>query len=437
MLYEQVFRIVESYCIDNGIIVGGKIAIEMLLENPQFNINQSPYVYDLYTDEPFIHAKAIADKIFIESSKLHFDVKTVAIESKIKHKYFIVWLNARVIATVAKLDKYRTVKISEAIEPIRVRPIFDNKEVDDAHPRYVLCLNALTLLIQIYQRLYTPYNAKKQYSYTELLTMENSLYNVMSSDKKVIGGSEDRVHYKDLNAITREILKEMQRNRDTNKYVIVGDYAIDALCNNIDTMLNIDTRKHLQVVTATDPQDVLGVVDHIAHRVLAKSKVKYDVSVVKYNITLPGDPFLLRHTYYLDHGDSRHTLLEVFNSTSYELLPIVCKCGLTYGGWFALLRFRLIDVYNTHLLMHLGSYDKFAAVLQKLKQSFDELRTHVYSVLHKNPLDVFSVHASSYAGVSIDANILMKKLASDTKFMYTKYYPYLKFAEVLSDSPED
>jgi hypothetical protein len=482
--YDIYMRTVEEYCAQNDVVVGGINGIKMLIGDTK--LDRDGYSLDLYIDNTFEHARNLADRLYsvgktIPMSTYVIDnvANTISVESKIKHKYFLIWVNNRILIRMLNLDKHRGVDPAKLISFVSA----NGRWRSDVK---ILCIGAEVQLIGVYQQLYNPYppSPKTHYSYSELLEKETALYKLIegrletmvvggddnnacsgveidldvlcynggrvwdSDDTSVISGGRDKPkvyraeaprQHNDVGRICDRILSEIG-----HKYIIVGDYAINAL-------FNLDTKwQRLQMLCDSKDQKALeDILTKMVRRLLGD---RYSVISVMYDLKIPGDRQLLKWTFYLvsKSTDSQQAMFDMFNSISYEAVPYkmmnVASTRVKIANEFVLMRFKLIDLYATRLILGLaiGKNTGTTFITGKIRDiinSISMMRSRTLDNIRANPFNVFidkQTNDRGYLGVYIDENVMMKKLASSSRQIFTKYYPHLKVTkkEPLSDAEE-
>jgi hypothetical protein len=440
--YVPYLRLLEEYCIKNNILIGGEIGINMLLNK---EINKDDFTYEIYASEPFDSARELANIFYdylIKCSKDNTQdndctkcSKTIYVESNIKHKLFTIWFNIRPFIKIHKLDKHRDVKLIELISPITLPARFiKNDKMDNK----ILVMSEEIQLISIYKQLYNPYPTTEYKNYTKLLDIENNLYNKMINQisKKVVGSGDNKL-LEYSQKIIDGILNMLSTNK-LNDQIIIGDYAIDKIVSKIgggkrlqilmgdSSQRDIDNMKDL-----LDESFIKTINNNIQKFIIDKiaKNVKLTTKYIKYDMNIPVDPFLRKYTIYLQLDDKSMPIMDIFNSLSYELVPFKMIDGLKYGGLFVLMRFKLIDIYSSRLIIKLSSKkqevsfieNKIYEFISQLKLIKEKINKQIVS---DNLFDLFQLN--DYSGIYYPQNILNKILMGDTKFKFTKYYPYLK-----------
>lgn len=423
-LYNGFMKTIEEYCIENEIIIGGNYGIEMLTGKP---VSISSYSFDLYSDDTFNHARKLADALYASrTSTPHIDARTISVESKIKHQLFNIWVNQRILVRMKKIGMYRNVKLVKLINPMKLPARFATGEV--------LCMSSQMQLISIYQKLYNPFSSFGSEGYTAFLEIENTLYNTMVDRKKnVTGGKSLRIDHRDFADILEDIMEEllMSTKKQPSSNVLIGDYALEGN--------KVDSRKRLQMLIKLDdvkPSETIDDISHVVRNIVVdRIGKRYDVESIKYDLRLPTDIYLSKYTFYISDkksptNKSQQVLCDIFNTPSYEAIPYyfsnVFGMPVKTAGDFVLMRFKLLDLYALQLIVKLGTSNNeyLERKIDNIRDDLEFIRQRAYKNIKSDPFKVFQL--TNYEGVFIEENILTKKITSQYKFMFSRYYPSLK-----------
>lgn len=419
--YLGFLKSAENYCIKHGGILGGKNGIYALLDKAEDSM------MEIYIENAFTHARGIADSMYIEGKDQEWiPIKTISVESRIRNKYFTIWVNGRPLINCINVEKYRNVNLIDLVDAVEVKSRWHDGQL-------IKCMGPYIQLMFIYDKLYQPYGTKDQDSYTKLLELEDELvgYNVTAGNDIIEGGGSSVIEIRDFVEIIIGVVREFIAGATTSN-IIIGDYALGAL-NLCNIAAKFDSRKRFQMISADDPEDITNKILQIVRRVMKKSS--YSVEMMDYDLKLVNDQYLRKYTFYVTSGKDQQPLLDVFNSTTYEVVPymtveIGARGGYTtkakIAGWFVLIRFRLIELYAIRLISKLGSSNqKFMEnKINELSSSIKTIRKATMEKIKNTPFEVFQL--KNFEGCFIEQNILFKKLMANEKPNYGRYYPHLE-----------
>ncbi len=176
----------------------------------------------------------------------------------------------------------------------------------------------------------------------------------------------------------------------------------------------------LQVV-ATD--DISGYVAKI-HAALSAAGIKSRIEYTKYALQIPNDFQTYKYTVYTrDQQDKRTALLDIFNSTSFELVPFgVSRSGelsnIMIAGAFVVLRFKLIDLYSMKFVSKLGG--GVSGRVADIKKQINVVRQRVLSAIADDPLSVFQLE--NHAGKFLDESVEKRNTLGKERFRFAPYY---------------
>lgn len=188
--------------------------------------------------------------------------------------------------------------------------------------------------------------------------------------------------------------------------IVIGDYAIDKLFTH--------TKKRLQLISDKSP-------DLILDDLKVLKSLKYSICFKEHLIHIPEDIQLKKYTFYLTHKNQTHTF-DVFNSTTYELVPIQLIDKYKIAGLITLLKFKLIDLWTVKVLnlMKNITFDKsvFDAYINTIKKLIERID-------HDFRQDPFLVFNCQMDGTYVCDFVAKKEIKDSGKFM-SDYYPILQ-----------
>ena len=391
-IYTPYFEAAERFCSEKSIIIGGTTGIHLLLKKP---LGRESYVWDLYCDNTFESAKGLADAMYNVNCN-HVDNRTISMQTNIKYREFTISVDARYAFKIFTMDMYRDVKLSDVMKPLSVKGYFNND---------VLVLPEPIVLIEIYQRLYSP---AKCALWPEYLRLEKAVYNefidVKNSAEITGGASFDKSAAEEI--LVRKLLT-------SDRIVIVGDHAI--------SMLGIGKASRIQLITdipITELTEMTSRVLSDERNALRRVKVGHDRCVwVKYGLNIPSDFQILKYTVYAVVNNEQIALFDAYNSTTYELIPYTIKNNIRVAGIYVILRFLFIDIWTLKLIIGVGGASLQGRIISLLKL-VDSVRNLIPD---ESTTDLFQL--CDYAGVNTSDLVAKKKLIAGKGFRPGNYYP--------------
>lgn len=407
--YLPVLAAVEKFCSQNKLIIGGTMGINILVGNDP---DISDYSYILYAENGSKTSRELADYIYSNVSSDKMDMRTITVETNIKNDMFTIWLNVRPIVTIYNLGFFRKIPIFDLIGPVEKSPMFfriyrDNYCNIEENPEEfkVLVISEELQLIQIYRELYRPYPTTKFYTeYPDLMKYEKMLFDEIKGNitSRIIGADESN----DISgSLSEKFINNFAKNSDI---LVIGDFAAEKF-----TGISME-RKRLQIIF---DGDIHRLNDQI-------SKLFGETHLVRYDLKIPGDKLLIKHTIYLKKSNEDIVLAEVFNSTSYELVPYTEFAGTKYAGVYVIMRFKMIDLYIMKILLRLGSLKKktIENVIGITMHQLGLLREYISGKIESDPFEIFQIR--DFAGIYIPENIIRKKMSKNV--FLPRYYPAKK-----------
>jgi hypothetical protein len=406
-LYIPFFIEAEKFCIENDILIGGKIGLDILMHKA---LTKDSFMWHLYTDDVYNIARDLTDTLYNVKSN-HIDVRTIGLRTDIKHHEFTIWINAVMIFKIYSLDKYRGVKLISVMGPTSMPGYFYETTL-----KPVKLIPEEIQLIEIYRTLYSP---EKSDLWQEYLTIEDNIYSSMRKniiDKQYIDGGSA------FNKINCD--KLLLRKLIPGENVLIGDYAINNLEN--PTLEINKTKSRLQFITSSDIKTLVKKVSSILtydNNSLRKIGSNIKVTFAKFNLNIPSDFQIIKYTLYAVINNEQIPIADVFNSLEYELIPYsnVDFEGkkLKIGNPFVLLKFQFIDIWLIKLIINLNKNKQLESLILKNVQNSDELRKKI-----KGMSDIFQTE--NYAGIYINELVAKKKLIKEINERFPIYYPTKK-----------
>jgi hypothetical protein len=414
MKFQPYFESAEKFCEENNIVIGGKIGVSLLLGE---KISKDSWAWDLYCPNAFEVAKRMVETLF-EVKSNHVDNRTVTLQTNIKHREFTISIEARNLFKIFALDRYRDVVLTEIMEPVVVKGWFGSNVKVFPHA---------IVLIDLYQTLYSPAKCKfweDAYKMSEVVYKGVTEYN----------GGFDRGIAEDI--FLRSLIKDP-------RIVLVGDHAT--------SRLGIGKRTRIQLLTDIPIEELSAMTSRVLNaekNQLRRVKVTHDrTSYVKYNLNIPSDFQILKHTVYAIVGGEQVALYDVFNSPTYEMIPYTTVDKIKIASPVVIMRFIFIDIWVLKLIIGIGRYrggagadaagTGAAGTVSTISGSADGgLHSRINAlvslansvreyILTQLKVDTFKVFPREYIGVNTSEAVAKKKIIANIGYRLPNYYPVL------------
>lgn len=379
---------VEKFCSNRDIIIGGSYGIK-LLTGEELCVDE--FSIELYTDDVYNVGKELADQLY---SNVHTEINniTIAMDTNLKDRIYTINVNLRQMIKLHKLGNYRDVKIFDVINPVKVNPMLYGGKVQ------IYAMREQIHLLNIYKNLYKPYPPTKKYpKYTQLVNYEQILYPCMMKYQRDKWGA-----FESPNVLTEKVFNNIIHN---SEYIVIGDYAVEKLLGDRHSS------KRLQIICSD--------IDEL----MAEVKQYMKAEAVKYKFKIPGDILLTKHTIYVHKNGKQQVLMEVYNSTFYELVPYKLYDNIRYGNLLVLMRFKLVDLYVLEILSELiGGMEKN---IREILNQLHKIRNEIIKQMKNEPFNLFQL--SDYGGIYLSDTLIRKKFFSSKKFKFVKYFPVITY----------
>ena len=457
-LYDPFFEAAEKFCIKGGILIGGRTGIDLLIGAP---LTKDGYFWELYTDNAFETAKEFATMLSQVKSP-HIPARTVALRTDIKHREFTILVNANYLFKIYSMDRYRGVKLIEVMKPPTATGYFGGS---------VSVIPDEIQLIDIYRTLYSPSRMK---NWERDLATEAVIYaGVRAREKHIVVGGAIFNRSKCDEILLQKLFKVRPKKSSSSasshrpsstpsptssstpssphtpppQYILIGDYAAHLWLMHQGHKSKGGQR--LQFISADPIEALISKVEKIiihdknaARKIGAPFEAK--VSSVKFNLNVPSDFQITKHTLYVNFQNEQIPIADVFNSTEYEAIPYILAPGgdtivdtgdeivqlnetsvlYSVGNPFVILKFIFIDIWIIRLLVGMsqsGKQEFFQERILSLMLWADEIRKKTLELIQRDPLSVFQL--SNYAGVSINETVAKKKFIKEIGDRFRIFYP--------------
>lgn len=404
-LYRPFFEQVERFCIANNVLVGGKIGIDLLMGKP---LTKDSFIWDLYTEDTFNTTKALATELSKVHSP-HINPNYIGVRTEIRHREFTIVINTRALIRVYNMDQYRGLKLFDLMGPATRTSYFISEPIK--------CMPEEIQLIEIYHALYTPGKLSMWEEYTQAEAKIYSLIRDTLGEKalKTIEGGAPSVRVGDIADL---IISKWAKGRD---HVIIGDYAFDALgLTKNPSRLQIITDKPIDTVTA----EIQSLLSREGSKL---SPFGQTLTHVRYPLNIPTDFQITKHTIYIASEKDKTPIMDVFNSSAYEVIPYKIGDGdyakVKIGNPWVLMRFKFIDLWVLKLILNLGKENSnyMKSRIRAVLESMEALHSIIEQSIKTSPLDLFQL--TNYVGSYTSESVAKKKIIKERGEHFAMWFP--------------
>lgn len=412
--YIPIYKTIELFCNENGLIFGGKIGVALLIAEP-LNINifiPWEIYYPVWQNENEKESRkklnslaiALTDKIF-ECDAPHIEVNLTALKTNIKYSDYTISVAGNIVAHLF-LARREFVTLQRT-------SYFTSKKIDCVSPQFQL--------IDIYSELYSPVIGA-QSKWPQLLAIEAALTKLISPEN-IIDKSELQFYegnnFAPTNSINniKKLFENLRRDELIDQFIFVGDIALvemGILPNNYEVA-------RIKVLSELQP-DVFAKMLQIAGG--------YETQITFYEQqTFLLNDFRLKKYVFVRQGNfGRQIIAEFFNSPNYELVPwwpikgkksqgVSCK-NILCGNPFVQLRFLYLELW----FLRLAGIKRIGPIMQIAKKII-LMRNLALETINVEPERIFQLR--DYTGKNIAADII-KKQENAKKGRPIDYFPQKK-----------
>jgi hypothetical protein len=431
MRYVKFYEAAERFAIENDLVLGGPAATRLLLAEPLAEPRAEPRAeagpeltleafqrYDFFSGRAVPAARALGDAMYAldPDGLAHY----TAVVTKVPSYQLAVAVDGRDLFTVTALPVHRGVRTSDVVIPSYRRAQFARDA--GGKPAMVACMGPEIQLMGVYASLCNPGAAG---DWEELLAVEAKLRalfareahaKIASAVTRVADGGGDPSRAK----LSRDIYRQYAAGAGR---VLVGSAAAALLRGEAP-----EPSARIQVVAVAPLRAEAAAVARIAAAHGA------EVQWTENDPRIPTDPRLRRMTLYLQRRDGRREpFMDVYNAAAHELVPYFearfeTDVGLKVGTPFAVMRFRLADMWAMQVLMQMRAVSpEFGrSTLLEMLGSFEAVAAHYDSEARVTKNAPRLLPVSDYIGRYEDPVLALRRAAQEKDARYPP--PYLPAA---------
>jgi len=356
-----------SFCNTNNLVVDGLNSVvygnSTILDIEEFELV-------IYTTSDLIKTtKELANYLYENSTAKTFDKNYVVVNFLIPYREHHVFVNTRRLFKVIYYNKQFG---NDVLSSIGIHAQIFDIDTMIIPPEFKLI-----------QMVHTLYRFESIDNWKGLLAQINNIYNRIvyinfnkQADQLIIGGDDK--------GINKTLISKLD-------YIIVGDYALGSA-------------GRLQFISADKPNEIIDKLSSMG------MSAKYKQNTV----FIPGDIQLKKYIFTINDGFS----FDVYNSTSYELVPYRMKSGKKIASMIVILRFKLIDLWVLKL-MNMGNFNVS-------KETFDRYIKQIKGIIEYIHLKFYTIEPVEgiYVSEVTKRNEILRNV-----YRIPKYYPYLSQAK--------
>jgi hypothetical protein len=356
-------------------IVGGAVGM-MLITGEDSLIDQ--YSWEVYVDT-VDSAIGLADSICKQPNP-HIDSRTVSLSSIVTGCEYILSVNNRGFVRIYVMNTYKDMDIFSVVPELYGVP------------------NIL--------RTFTQHSDRIRYLPKELALMDiyHKLYRIGPNLESVWGDAlRDLALYENTKhggGIPADKISKVVGDDD----VLVGDYALNILgLIGQPTQLSFITTTHMSEITERTKNVILRKGEKLTRNQCI------DIAYVVHHIPLPTDSLFKKFSIKCNTGKYSDNIADIYNATTYELVPYTIVKGKKIGSYWVLLRFIYIEMWILLVLSTRGGLSKRYHELQ------DQVNIINKVIASSGAKTLFPM---DFEGVFHNENVIKKKLNAPEA-----YYP--------------
>jgi hypothetical protein len=469
--YLKFFEAAERFAAEAGLIVAGSAATRLLLgdhpEDPTSStapppVTRDSFQCDFFSGQAPAHARALAEVLYkVDPAGLgHY----VTVLTKVAGYLLTVTVDGRDLFTVTALPVHRGVRTADVVIPSQRPAQFARG--GDGRPIQLQCTGPEIQLMGVYAALCNPAKAG---SWGKLLATERSLRELFRAEirrkiETAVARARDAQKEGGASQATDRLWSRLRGEYATGPgRVLVGPAAV-ALVAPGRPGAGPRGRGRLQVVAAGELEAEAGKVAALAR------EEGLEAQWTQNDPKIPTDPRLRRLTVHVVQGARREPILDIYNAAAHELIPFATlgeggelmgspagedgdgraeggrrgpgagarrrpgpteggPAGLKIGTPFALMRFRLADMWTMQVLMRMKAVDAAygRSVLLEMLGEYEAVAAHYEGVareLDPEHAAALLLPPAAYIGRLEEPELALKR-AAQTRAPGKFFPPYL------------
>lgn len=374
--YDAFFSELEQAVADFGGKVSGDTAAALLLEQER---SLATYQYEIYVGGGRTTAQKIAARLYRATVN-----NSIVLNTEIKETEFTITMDGKNLVKIHSQPTHHGTNPVDMIKGVERNGYFADVTIETL-PEEIILINYCRILYNPAQYALWPD------SYDYLTRMWDAIRSQFFS--KVTGGVPSPASRPD------EISVALPGE------IIIGDEAL------VRMGLLPRRNRHMQIITAAEVSDIAEIVS---------KNIKRPTHFVSHSISLPGDFELKKNTIYAVVGEGKQRpVLEVFNSTAYEIVGVDEPCSRSasrnrrLGSPWTILRFLFLDLWLMKLVKaskkargETAGLDRIDDIISGIARSAETLMNKVRDM---DPEKLFPADIESYDGVNINERVMRKK----------------------------
>ena len=383
--YIRIWEIVDDYCKKNNIILSNR--------NKLYKIKSIDEQYNLYINNLFYHAVNLTNELHKGLEEKLINLNTIKL-----HEELSIYIDSRPLINIFTIKEYPNINYMQIIYPIKINEIYYfPPEIE---------------IIETYNDLYNP---AKFTEWDKLLDIdEPKLFNMVIERKKegIYGAADCKILRKEIIEILK--IDIIQKVLNDENIILIGSWANNIIHKGI---LNIcaDEEK-IQIITNKTPEYLIEIIQN-------KINPTNKIISKKQDLNIPKDFRTNRSTLYMQIKTNRGIIdkpfLDIFNSTTFELIPYYKLDGINIGSKFVIIKFLFIDLWIVRIIEKLGylnktitneKIDRILGLIQKFRNKQNEMILYT-GVYHDYSIDkkIFNLNNSTFRPKYIPEKYLKEK----------------------------
>lgn len=385
MKYAEYFTAIEKFSYENGGIITGKIAQQLLLGEP---ITKDSFMYEIYFDDASANAKKLVNMLYAIKHEF-INNRYIYMENAYRGKEIKIFVDTRVIAVIYTPASYQKIPITK---------LMGTNEISGHFAKTVKVVPIEFLMIDVYRILYSPNNAPE---WETTYVIEQRLHKLAekSLDKNAIeivegGGARDECDV-NKNQIVKILLSHIQ-NTD---FILIGDFA-----NDIGAK-----QGRLQLLSSSPIKDI------VAEFTAAISQTKQIKLSSTYTI-VTADIRIAKHGIIAQCKQRQIHICDIYTSATVEPIPYIEgkneHKNIKIGNPYVLARFCLIDLWAMKLIINqsemAGERGKTNWSILRIRQLLKNYKQIKKTIEGSKPTALFQT--TDYIGVFEEPNKTKRRL---------------------------
>ncbi len=403
--YKPIYSTIETYIKKNHLYISN---VHKIISSDSNELITNK-VYNIYVlSSPLVHANNIVNTIHKELIKIMPEINSVNMSTVKENEEFTINYDTRNIANIfliiKKNNKVKGSGVTSSTELIT--PLIINS---------IYYLPPEIELIDVYTKLY---NNDDSY-----IPIEKELFKKLNFNTEQFPSTINLPNNKSCIQLKKDIVENIKVDLVKNFFkklnddiILIGKWA--QLYEQFDNDICADESK-IQIITSLNIDNILTLIKNYLSKI-TKNEIIYKTQIM----SIPKDIRTNRFSFYIriqtNKGLTDKAFLDVFNCSTYELIPYKKYKNYKLAIPYVILKFLFVDLWVLNIIRNYKKIDEESAKIKK---------SQIVNLINYFRKDNYDFTDVEFYGTYQDYNIY-KKLTTVLNTDAKKFFPYYPYTEL-------